>query len=98
MADIQTNIGIGIDTSAALAGLRALQKEISVFQTQMAKGSAINAAAADGMRRNLVNNINASGQFQASMRTVTTTTDSFTNALERNKLSMGQYFRYAGGA
>jgi TP901 family phage tail tape measure protein len=32
------------------------------------------------------------------MGLVRTSTESFTHALENNKLSMGQYFRYAGGA
>jgi TP901 family phage tail tape measure protein len=32
------------------------------------------------------------------MKTIKTTTESFTNSLEKNKFSMGEYFRYAGGA
>jgi TP901 family phage tail tape measure protein len=98
MADINANIGVGLDTSAALAGLRNLQREISAFQTSMARGSAINAQSADNIRKNLIQNINATGQFNAQMKTISTSTESFTNALEKNKLSMGQYFRYAGGA
>jgi hypothetical protein len=48
------------------------------------------------MQQNLVNSINATGQFSARVLTIATTTESFTNALEKNKLTMGQYFRYAG--
>jgi TP901 family phage tail tape measure protein len=45
-----------------------------------------------------MNNINATGKFQASMRTVTSSTESFTNALEKNKLTSREYFRYTGAA
>jgi TP901 family phage tail tape measure protein len=98
MADSQTNININIDTSQALANLKALQSQISAFQTQMARGSATQAAAAAKLRQNLINDINAAGKFNASIQNIKTTTESFTEALEKNKLSMGQYFKYAGGA
>lgn len=96
MADIESNINIDINTSDALAGLRALQREISVFHQTMAKSGAVSNAKLANMQQNLTNGINATGQFSASMQTVKTTTESFTSALEKNKLSMGQYFRYAG--
>ena len=98
MADIQANIGIGVDTSQALASIRQLQREISVFHTLMAKGGANAAAKSMAMQQGLINTINETGRFSASMTRISSSTESFTNALEKNKLSMGQYFRYAGGA
>lgn len=98
MADIQANIGIGVDTSQALAAIRQLQREISVFHTLMAKGGANAAAKSMAMQQGLINTINETGKFSASMTRISSSTESFTNALEKNKLSMGQYFRYAGGA
>ena len=98
MADIQANIGIGVDTTQALAAIRQLQREISVFHTLMAKGGADAAAKSLQMQQGLINTINETGKFSASMTRVSSSTESFTNALEKNKLSMGQYFRYAGGA
>ncbi len=98
MADIQANIGIGVDTTQALASIRALQRQISAFHTSMAKGGAAAGAQSAKMQQNLVNTINSSGKFSASMVGIQSSTESFTNALEKNKLSMGQYFRYAGGA
>ena len=98
MADIQANIGIGVDTTQALASIRQLQREISVFHTLMAKGSATNAAKSAQMQQGLINTINETGRFSAGMTNISSSTESFTNALEKNKLSMGQYFRYAGGA
>ncbi len=98
MADSQTNININIDTSQALANLKALQSQISAFQTSMARGSATQAANAAKLRQNLINDINATKKFAAGIENIKTTTESFTTALEKNKLSMGEYFRYAGGA
>jgi TP901 family phage tail tape measure protein len=98
MADIQSNIRIDIDTSAALANIKNLQREISAFHTAMAKGSAANAAAASNLQKDLIQSLNASGKFAASMTNVKTTTESFTNSLEKNKFSLGEYFRYAGAS
>jgi hypothetical protein len=95
MADIQSNIDINIDTSNAVASIKVLQSQISAFQTAMSKSSATNAAVASGMQQNLISNINATNKFEASLRTVKTTTESFTTSLEKNKLSLGQYFRYS---
>jgi TP901 family phage tail tape measure protein len=96
MSDIESNININIDTSNALANLKALQRQISLFHTSMAKGGAATNAELARLQQNLINGINATGNFAASMQTVRTTTETFTNALEKNKLSMGEYFRYAG--
>jgi TP901 family phage tail tape measure protein len=98
MADVQSNIHVNIDTSDALASLKLLQRQISAFHTQMAKSGTSAAAVAANQAQNLMNSINATGQFQASMRTVTSSTESFTNALEKNKLTSREYFRYTGAA
>ena len=98
MADVESNIHVNIDTSDALASLKLLQRQISAFHTQMAKSGTAASAVAANQAQNLMNNINATGKFQASMRTVTSSTESFTNALERNKLTSREYFRYTGAA
>ena len=98
MADIQSNININVDTTAALASLKSLQREISAFQRSMAQSTAANAASAKNLQRNLLSSINASGQFAASITNVKTSADAFTTALEKNKLSLGEYFRYAGAS
>ncbi len=96
--NVQANIRIGIDTSDALASIKNLQRQISAFHTSMANGSAANAAAASNFQKTLIDNINATKKFSATVQTVRTTTETFTNSLEKNKLSLGEYFRYAGGA
>jgi TP901 family phage tail tape measure protein len=50
------------------------------------------------MSRNLINSINATKKFAASYATVQSATQSFTTSLEKNKFSMGQYFKYAAGS
>jgi len=98
MADVQSNIHVNIDTSEALASIKLLQKQISAFHSSMAKSGAAAAAVSANMQQNLINSLNATGKFSASMQNVKTTTESFTNALEKNKLSMRDYYRYSMGA
>ena len=98
MADVNANIGINIDSSNALAQLKALQRQISQFHTSIAKSSEAAALAQKGLQKNLLNSINAIGAFTAEMRTVRTSAESFTDSLEKNKFSMREYFRYAGAS
>ena len=98
MSDVNANIGVNIDTSAALDQLKALQRQISQFHSSVAKSSEAAALAQRDLQRNFVNSVNAIGAFSAELRTVKTTAESFTASLEGNKLSMREYFRYAGAA
>jgi len=94
MADIQSNIRVNIDTAEALAAIKALQRQISTFQKEMATSSAANALAAKNLQKSLIDDINATGKFSASLKTISSTTDTFTRSLEKNKFSLGEYFRY----
>jgi TP901 family phage tail tape measure protein len=98
MADVNANIGVNIDTSAALAQLKALQRQISQFHTSIAKSSESAALAQRDLQKNFLNSVNAIGSFSAELRTVKTTAESFTDSLQKNKFSMREYFRFAGGA
>ena len=98
MADVNANIGVHIDTSAALAELKNLQRQLASFHSSVSKSSAAAAMAQKGLQTNLLNSINATGKFRAQMGLVRTSTESFTHALETNKLSMREYFRFAGGS
>jgi hypothetical protein len=64
----------------------------------MSKSGAAASAVSANQAQNLMNSINATGKFQASMRSVKTSTESFTDALEKNKLTSREYFRYTGAA
>ena len=98
MADVNAKIGVSIDASAALAELKSLQRQLSAFHSSLAKGSAASVAAQKNLSTNLLNSINATGKFTAQMGLVRSSTESFTHSLEKNKLSMREYFRYAGGS
>jgi TP901 family phage tail tape measure protein len=98
MADIQSNIQVNIDASEALAQLKALQRQISTFHTSLAKNSAQAARAQQDLQNNLINSINATGKFSAGIREIKSTTESFTDSLERNKFSTREYFRFAAGS
>jgi TP901 family phage tail tape measure protein len=98
MADVQSNIKVSIDTTQALASIKNLQRQISAFHTSMAQSGAAANAVTGQMQQNLINSINATGKFSAQMKTIKTTTESFTDSLQKNKFSLGEYFRYAGGA
>jgi TP901 family phage tail tape measure protein len=98
MADVNANIGVHIDTSAALAELKNLQRQLAVFHSSVAKTSAQAGLAQKNLQTNLLNSINGTGKFTASMGLVRNSTESFTHALETNKLSMREYFRFAGGS
>jgi TP901 family phage tail tape measure protein len=98
MADVNANIGVNIDTSEALAQLKALQRQISQFHTSIAKSSESAALAQRDLQKNFLNGVNAIGAFSAELRTVKTTAESFTDSLEKNKFSMREYFRFAGGS
>ena len=98
MSDVNANIGVHIDTSSALAELKNLQRQLATFHGSIGKTSAAATAAQKGLQTNLLNSINSTGKFTATMGNVRSSTESFTHALESNKLSMREYFRYAGGA
>jgi TP901 family phage tail tape measure protein len=98
MSDVNANIGINIDTSAALAELKSLQRQLAIFHSSVAKSSSTAAIAQGQLQRDLLNTINATGKFAATMVNIRTSAESFTHALETNKLGMKNYFKYAAGA
>ena len=93
-ADAESNIKISFDTSEALASLKALQREIADTQKTLQGVSANNAAQAQNLQRRLVQDINATGKFAARITDIQSSTEQFTTRLEKNKFSMGEYFRY----
>jgi TP901 family phage tail tape measure protein len=98
VADVNANIDVNVNTSNALAQLKSLQRQLSLFHTAVAKSSTAAASAQSDLQKNLINSINATGSFTAELRTVKTTSEAFTNSLEKNKFSMREYFRYAGAS
>ena len=98
MSDVNANIGIVFDTKDALASLRQLQAGLSKFNQSLTAGNVNAANAQKGLNAQLVQAINSTGKFVASQKNVLNSTNSFTSALEKNKLSMREYFRYTAAA
>lgn len=96
--NVQSDIIINVDTSVGIAEIKNLQRQLSSLNAQLMKSGAAQAKSAQDIQRNLINNINATGQFAASVKNISSTTETFTSRLEKNKLGMGEYFKYAGGA
>jgi len=98
MADIQSNIQVNIDATEALAQLKALQRQLSLFNTSLSKSTGAAAKAQADLQQNLINSINATGKFNASLKNIKSSAESFTESLEKNKLSTREYFRFAAGS
>jgi TP901 family phage tail tape measure protein len=98
VADIQSNIQVNLDATQALAQLKALQRQLAQFHTSIAASTAAAAKAQANLQNNLINSINATGKFSASLQQIKSTSEAFTESLEKNKFSTREYFRYAGGA
>jgi len=98
VSDVNANIGIHFDTSDALAQLRRLQAGLSKFNQSLTEGNVAAANAQKGLNSQLMQSINATGKFVASQKTIASSTTAFTDSLEKNKLSMSQYFRYTAAA
>jgi TP901 family phage tail tape measure protein len=95
MADIRSNIQVNIDTANAMSAIKSLQAQITAFHSSIRNsGNAANQAVSSNLTKNLVNSVNATKQFSASLTTINDRASSFTNALEKNKFSLGQYFKY----
>ena len=95
MVDAQANIRVNLDAAQALAELKALEKQIQFFNKSIIQGSSEASRIQKEFSSSLIHNINATGKFTASMGKVHTETEKFTNALEKNKLSAREYFRYS---
>jgi TP901 family phage tail tape measure protein len=95
VVDAQANIRVNLDAAQALAELKALEKQIQVFNKGVVQGTAQAAKFQNEFATSLIHNINATGKFTASMGMVHTETERFSHALEKNQLSAREYFRYS---
>ena len=98
MADVNSNININFNTAAALAQLRQLQAGLSKFHQTLAEGNLAAANAQKGLNAQLLQSLGATGKFAASQVKVAGSTLAFTSALEKNKLSLREYYRYTMAA
>jgi TP901 family phage tail tape measure protein len=92
--DVNANINVNFDTKDALRSLRQLQAGLSRFNQALTQGNVAAANAQKGLTDQLIQSINATGKFVASQKEISTSTRQFTDALEKNKLSLREYWRY----
>ena len=92
--DTTSNIFINVDTSQAMAQLRALEKELTALNRSLIVGTKAAAAAQAKYAQSLLHNVNATGQWTASMTRMSTASEQFSERLDRQRLSLKEYFRY----
>lgn len=95
MADVNASINIDINASSALAQLKALESQISNFNNSVARSNAAAMQVQRGMVSSLQAQIEATGNFNTSIRTMSSNLDSLSTAFDKGTLSSRQYFRYA---
>lgn len=98
MSDVNANINISINSQQALGQLRALQNQISTFNQSVIAGNVAAAQAQRDMTRNLTAQINATKAFTTSISNVETSVSRLSTAIDKNKLSLREYFRYGVAA
>lgn len=94
MADVNANINVDINTSSALANLRKLQGQITAFNESVISSNAAAAASQRQLNSSLIQQVSAIKGFSTSIGNVETSMSRLGTAIERNKLSLGEYFKY----
>lgn len=92
--EIKTNIRIDVDTSDALASLKTLQSQISTFNQSVIQSNAQAVATQKKITSDLVAQIGATRQFTTSITNIESSVSRLGKSIDKNKLSMGEYFRY----
>ena len=96
--DTNSNIFINIDTSQAMTQLRLLEKELTALNRSLIVGTKTASAAQAKYAQSLLHNVNATGQWTASMTRMSTASEQFANKLDRQGLSLKEYFRYGAAS
>jgi TP901 family phage tail tape measure protein len=96
--DTNSNIFINIDTSQAMTQLRLLEKELTALNRSLIVGTKAAAAAQAKYAQSLLHNVNATGQWTASMTKMSTASEQFATNLDRQRLSLKEYFRYGAAS
>jgi len=96
--DTNSNIFINIDTSQAMTQLRLLEKELTALNRSLIVGTKAASAAQSKYAQSLLHNVNATGQWTASMTRMSTASEQFAKNLDKQKLSLKEYFRYGAAS
>jgi TP901 family phage tail tape measure protein len=98
VSDVNANINISINSKQALGQLRALQSQISDFNRSVIASNATAAGQQKALTAQLLAQVGASKAFSTSITNVESSVSRLDKAISKNKLSLGQYFRYATAA
>jgi TP901 family phage tail tape measure protein len=96
--DTNSNIFLNIDTSQAMTQLRLLEKELTALNRSLIVGTKAAAQAQAKYAQSLLHNVNATGQWTASMTRMSTASEQFATNLDRQRLSLKEYFRYGAAS
>ena len=91
MADANARINIDINTSAAAAGLRQLQSQITAFNSTLTKSSAVQATAMRNSTQNMLELVNASRFFTAETVRMQTAAASLDTTLKKGQVTLGTF-------
>ena len=84
----KSNINVNVNTGRSLAELRRLQAALSEFNQSVVRGNRNAAISQEAINSRLIQQINAIKGLSAAQARITGTTETFTAALERNKLTL----------
>ena len=90
-----SNINVNVNTGQSLAELRSLQAALSDFNQSVVRGNRNAAISQQAINSRLIQQINSVKELSAAQTRIAGTTDRFTTALERNKLTLREYARYS---
>jgi hypothetical protein len=94
VSDVNANINIGVNATSAIESLRQLQGEINAFNKAVLQTNASAAASQKNLVNNFASQVGAIGQFSTSVRNVESSVSRLGSAIDKSKLSLGEYFKY----
>lgn len=94
-APVNANINVLVNTQQAMAQLRALQGQVATLNNSISATSGAAAAQQAALAKGLKDSANASRMWQARIVPMSTATDQFSQALDKGRMSLGQYTRFA---
>jgi len=92
---VNANINVIVNTSQAVAQLRSLQAQVAATNKGLAASSGAAVAQQASLNKAFMDSANASRMWNARIVPMTTATERFSQSIDRGKLSLGQYSRYA---
>lgn len=92
--DVNANINIDINSGAAVAGLRKLQAEIGQFNKSVIASNAAANATQKALNTQLIQQVSSIKGFSSSIVNVQSDLARLGTSIEKNKLSLGEYFKY----